>query len=104
MIIGAMVISNKNRYAVWPCAQIADTIAGDMDLVSAFPACASYADGSNLNQVSAVLASMDGDSAANAGAALHVSFGMAIWLATVIHAIGVEIYVSCFHHNNPGLH
>jgi hypothetical protein len=94
MIISATIISNKGHYAVWSCAKIAATISGNMDLVSAYPACASYADGSNLNQVSAVLADMDGASAANAGAALNVNFGMALWLASAIHAIGVEVYVS----------
>ena len=94
MIIGAIVISNKGHYIVWPCAKIADTIANDMDLVSAYPACASYAEGSNLNQVSAVLADMDGASAANVGAALNLNFGMALWLAFAIHAVGIEIYVS----------
>lgn len=81
---------------VWTCAKIAHTIGDNMDLVSAYPACASYADGSNLDQVSAVFADMDGMSAANAGAALDLNFGMALWLAFAIHAIGVEVYVS--HH------
>ncbi|KAJ4398910.1 hypothetical protein N0V91_009864 [Didymella pomorum] len=93
MIISAMIISNKGHYAVWPCAKIAATISKDMDLLSAYPACASYADGSNVDQVSAVLADMGGASAVNAGAALNVNFGMALWLAFVIHAVGIEVYL-----------
>lgn len=93
MIIAAMIISNKGHYIVWPCAKIAATISGYIGLVSAYPACASYADGSNLAQVSAILADMGGASAANAGAALNVNFGMALWLAFAIHAVGIEIYV-----------
>lgn len=93
MIISAMIISNKGHYAVWPCAKIAATISDDMELVSAYPACASYADGSNLDQASAVLADMGGASAVNAGAALNVNMGMALWLASAVHALGVEIYV-----------
>lgn len=89
-----MLMSNKGHYAVWSCAKIAATISKDMDLVLAYPACASYADGSNLDQVSAVLADMGGASAANAGAALNVNFGMALWLAFAVHAVGVEVYVS----------
>ena len=58
-----------------------------------YPACASYADGSDPNAVSAVLANMGGASAANAGAALNVNFGMALWLAFAIHAVGVEVYL-----------
>lgn len=94
MIISAMIISNKRHYAVWSCAKIAATISKNVDLVSAYPACVSYADHSNLDQVSAVLADMGGASADNAGAALDVNFGMALWLASAIHAVGVEIYAS----------
>ncbi|KAF2995208.1 hypothetical protein E8E13_001348 [Curvularia kusanoi] len=93
MIIGAMIISDKGRYVVWPCAKIADTVSADLDLVSAFPACAAYADGRDHDQVSVVLASMDGGSAANAGAALDMTFGMALWMAFALHAAGVEIYL-----------
>ncbi|KAF2625819.1 hypothetical protein BU25DRAFT_396650 [Macroventuria anomochaeta] len=93
MIIAAIVISNKGHHIVWPCAKIADTIADDMDLVSEYPACAAFVDGSNLNQVSAVLADMGGASAANAGAALDMNFGMALWLAFAVHALGIEIYL-----------
>lgn len=94
MIISAMIISNKGHYAVWSCAKIAATISEDVDLVFAYPACASYADGSNPDQVSAVLADMGGASGVNAGAALNLNFGMALWLAFALHAVGVEVYVS----------
>lgn len=93
MIVAATIISNKGYYIVWPCAKIADTIDAGMDLVSEYPACAAYANGSNLNQVSAVLADMDGSSSANAGAALNMNFGMALWLAFTLHALGIEVYV-----------
>lgn len=94
MIISAVIISNNGHYAVWSCAKIAATISKDTDLVSTYPACASFVDGSNLDQVSAVLADMGGSSPVNAGAALNLSFGMALWLAFAIHVVGVEVYVS----------
>lgn len=103
MIIAAVIISDKGHYIVWPCAKIAATISGDIDLVFAYPACASYVDSSNLNQVSAVLADINGTSAANAGAALNVNFGMALWLAFAVHAVGVEIYVSHFIHHTADM-
>lgn len=96
MIIAAMIISGKGHYVVWSCAKLAYTLDGDVDLVAAYPACASFADGSNVNQVAAVLADMNGASGANVGAAINTGSGMAMWLATSIHAIGVEIYVSWF--------
>jgi hypothetical protein len=94
MIIAAAVVSKKGFYIVWPCAKIAATLTEGMNLVAEYPACASYADGSNLDQVSAVLADLGGGSSVNAGAALNVSFGMALWLAFAVHALGIEIYVS----------
>lgn len=33
-------------------------------------------------------------SEAGSGATLNLNFGMALWLALSLHAIGVEIYVS----------
>ncbi|KAF2624932.1 hypothetical protein BU25DRAFT_493254 [Macroventuria anomochaeta] len=84
---------DKGHYIVWPWAKIAHTIADDMDLVAEYSACASYADGSDPTKVSAVLADINGDaSAANAGAALDVNFGMALWLAFAVHAVGIEVY------------
>ena len=98
MIVAAIVTSNQDYYIVWSCAKIASTIT-DNSLLVAFPSCASYVDGSNLEQVAPVSANMAGGAAANAGAALSISFGAALWLAFNIHAFGVEIYVSklfCF--------
>lgn len=94
MIIAATIISNQGQYIVWPCVKIANTMPDGMNLVSEYPACASYADGSNLDQVSAVLADINGGTAVNAGAALNMTFGMALWLSFVLHALGIEIYVS----------
>jgi hypothetical protein len=91
MIIAAIIISGKDHYIVWSCAKIASTIAPDIDLIAAYPACASYADNTNPEQVSAVLADIDGTSTASAGTALNANFGIAVWLATSIHALSDRI-------------
>lgn len=98
MILSAVITSDRGYYIVWPCAKIVSTLPGKSlaILVQDFPACASYANGSNLEQVAAVSAGFSG-SAANVGAALNVSFGAALWLAFNIHALGVEVYVSSEH-------
>lgn len=94
LIIGAMIITNLDYYTVWPCAKIEATIDSDVDLVSSYPACASYANGSYPEQVSAVAAKLGGGGdSANAGAALNMNFGMALWLALMLHAIGIEVYL-----------
>jgi hypothetical protein len=91
MVIIAKLTSDRDYHLVWSCAKIASTLT-DQSLLQDYPSCASYADGSNLAQLSPV--SLDlGGSNANVGAALDVSFGAALWLAFNIHALGIEIYV-----------
>jgi hypothetical protein len=98
MILATIIISSSGEYyAVWTCAKIEATLPKPSMLLSKYPACAAYADGTNLNEVAAVKADLGGDTGANAGAALGMSFGMALWLAVAIHAIGVEIYVRHLH-------
>lgn len=93
MIIATMIVSDKGYYAVWPCAKIEATLKDTSMLLDTYPACASYANGRNPNQVSAVEATFGAGGAPNTGAALNITFGMALWLATAIHAIGVEVYL-----------
>lgn len=96
MILATVIISRSGDYfAVWPCAKIESTLPDTSMLLSNYPGCAAYVDGTNVNELAIVKADLGGDTGANAGAALSMSFGMALWLSTVIHAIGVEVYVSC---------
>ena len=59
-----------------------------------YPACASYLNGTDVGQEAVVHADFGGDVSTELGAALNMSFGMALWLALALHAVGVEIYVS----------
>lgn len=93
MIIATMIISKKGYWVVWSCAKIEATLGDTSSWLDTYPACASYANGKNLDQVSAVEANFGSGGAATTGAALNVSFGMALWLATAIHAVGVEMYL-----------
>ena len=93
MVVIATLTSNRDYHIVWSCAKIASTLLDQSLLVQGYPLCASYADGSNLDQVSPVSLDFSG-SDANIGAALDVSFGVALWLAFNIHALGIEVYVS----------
>lgn len=95
LIIAAQIISDKGYYAVWPCAQIEATLHNKANWLDTYPSCTSYANGTNLDQVSAVAASFGRGGEPNAGAALDINFGMALWLALAIHAVGVEIYLQC---------
>jgi hypothetical protein len=99
MVLAAKITSGKGYYMVWTCAKIASTLTNNATLLlDDFPSCASYVDGSNLDQVSVVAADFNGK-AANVGAALNMSFGMGLWLSLCLHALGVEIYVSQFPDN-----
>ena len=60
--------------------------------VAAYPECASYFDGTSPFQQAAVHAKFGG-SGTEIGAALNMCFGMALWVALAMHAIGVEVYV-----------
>jgi hypothetical protein len=92
MVIIATLTSNQDYHIVWSCAKIASTLMDRSLLLQDYPSCASYANGSNLEQL--VPVSIDfGGTEANIGAALDVSFGAALWLAFNIHVLGVEIYV-----------
>jgi len=94
MILATVIISKSGGYyAVWPCAKIESTLSDTSTLLSSYPGCAAYVNGTNLNELAIVKADLGGEGGANIGAALSMSFGMALWLSTAIHAIGVEVYV-----------
>ncbi|USP80339.1 uncharacterized protein yc1106_07613 [Curvularia clavata] len=92
-IISAKIIASQGYYVVWTCAKIAATISEDVDLLTSYPSCANYVDGTNPNAVSSVAATFGAGDTASIGATLNVVFGMAIWLSLALHAVGVEIYL-----------
>ena len=95
MIISAQIISAAGDFwSVQNCAKLLDVIGDAQTLVEQYPSCSSLIDDGNLKAVAAVNANFGG-STAELMSALNISFGMAGWLATSLHAIGVEVYVSC---------
>lgn len=97
LLISASIIPSINSYYMsWPCAKIAfvlDTYP-DADIISAYPSCAAFFDGTDVQQEAVVRADFNGAHVTEIGAALDMSFGSALWIATVLHVICVEIYVS----------
>ena len=89
MIIAAMIISTGDPlYAVFSCDKLASFYEDDREgLLENYPMCES------MDKSAAVEATMMDGGGENVAAALNVTFGMALWLAMAIHAIGVEIYV-----------
>lgn len=94
MIISAQIISVAvNFWSVQNCAKLLDVIGDAQALVEQYPSCSSLVNDGNLKAIAAVNANFGG-SAVELMSAMNVSFGMAGWLATSLHAIGVEVYVS----------
>lgn len=89
MISAASIISLWGPfYKAYQCDKVASFYDTNKDLLAAYPAC------SSSSAWVAVKADMNGTSGVNAAAALNLSFGMSVWLALALHAIGVELYVS----------
>jgi len=57
-----------------------------------YPGCLSYMNGTSPNQNVVVHANQNG-TPEQVAASLDMSFGMTLWLAFVLHAVGIEIYV-----------
>lgn len=71
---------------VWKCEQLADVFTATQRVVTdVYPACG------NLSSSVVVPAHLEEEE--NIGSCLRLSFGGSLWMAIVVHAIGVEIYV-----------
>ena len=88
MVLSAMIISRYgNYYIAMPCKQI-DSMPGGNS--SVYPACVADPDGQTA--VNAQFNTPQGIE--QVSAAMQTSFGMAGWLALILHAVGVEIYLA----------
>ena len=90
MFLSALVISSAKAgpyYDAMPCDKIASFYTSNAELLQNYPNCTSP------ENWAPVRASLNAGSAANAAAALDITFGMALWLALLIHALGIEVYL-----------
>ncbi|KAK8072136.1 hypothetical protein PG996_005484 [Apiospora saccharicola] len=87
-------------YYAMPCGKVAFTVGSDDLTLALYPACASYFNGTKPNQWTMVTANFAGTDVAQIAAALDITAGMALWLAFIIHAVGIEIYI----HLTPAEH
>ncbi|KAG9024881.1 hypothetical protein FRB95_010942 [Tulasnella sp. JGI-2019a] len=96
LIISREIISSVGGYySMWTCAEVQflqNRGQGVPIFTQTYPACANN-DGTDPSLVHvAVRASMNAYPI-NFGAAVRETFGMALWIAIVIHVLGVEIYI-----------
>lgn len=80
-------------WAIRQCAQV-DYTLGETRTRKQYPDCDAFYSGEDPNKVTLIKATMSG--AMSAGATLGLAFGPALWLALILHAIGIEVYVG-FH-------
>ena len=92
MIISALIISKIDTYnTVRSCAEIASIYGSSQPDYDIYPRC----NGSTnpTRELVIVHASFANGRKEEIGASLGVSFGMAMWLALILHLVGVEIYL-----------
>jgi len=104
MLIARSVISRVGTYySVWRCDEMLYLFTDTAAAQELYPQC--FGPGVNVSKVSvAVHASLDG-TVLNVASAVRVTMGMALWVATIIHIIGVEIYIrktESLNHNRYG--
>ena len=92
---GAAIISSLSTYqTVWSCAQIAYTWKfneQEGDFLDTYPMCR---DSTNASAIYVPInADMNSENIIEQGAILEMTFGMAVWMALLLHGIGVEIYL-----------
>lgn len=89
----ATIISGTGEYwAVRQCAQV-DYTLGENRTRENYPDCDAFYSSKDPLKQTLVKATMDSDDI-TAEATLGLAFGPALWLAFVLHAIRIEIYVS----------
>ncbi|KAK4556838.1 hypothetical protein LTR86_005818 [Recurvomyces mirabilis] len=93
MIISANIFGSMHAFfAVYPCEQI-NFVMGEQGTLKFYPGCASYYDGSAMDQKVRVRPNFNGTDPMEIAASLGVAFGTAGWLAFVIHAVIIEVYL-----------
>ncbi|KAL1615749.1 hypothetical protein SLS56_011704 [Neofusicoccum ribis] len=94
LIITAVIVgTQKNYYTARPCYQLDYIFKTREATLQHYPECIPFYNGTSPGQMVVVNAKM-GSTAAEASAALGISFGMSMWLALALHAIGVELQLT----------
>ena len=95
-LISAVIVSAVREYRnVWPCEVIDWTWKsyGADNYLEAYPQCANQS-GPNAGFVLVLANIFSRDDAAEVGAGFQVPVGAVFWIALVLHAVGVEIYLA----------
>ncbi|CAJ2501359.1 Uu.00g042120.m01.CDS01 [Anthostomella pinea] len=93
-IIAVSVPKATTLYYALPCDKLNWLLGDQSRTLSLYPECQSFFSGENPSQHASVRQSFtNAHSVAEVTAAMNASFGMAIWLAWLIHIFGAELYL-----------
>ncbi|KAG8778821.1 hypothetical protein FRC12_024809 [Ceratobasidium sp. 428] len=93
MLITAQVLSAIGQYhTLWTCDEVQYVLKDPNDLAEQYPGCVNGQAGGFVG------VPVKWSTALPIGSALRASFGAALWVAFLIHAVGIEIYI----HLTPG--
>ncbi|KAL8870836.1 MAG: hypothetical protein Q9174_003210 [Haloplaca sp. 1 TL-2023] len=92
MIISALIISKLPDYnTIMTCGELGSMYDSVQEMYSFYPQCG--LEESTADTLVIVKATFGNGQVEQIGASLRMSFGMALWMALFLHAVGVEIYL-----------
>ncbi|KXJ87104.1 hypothetical protein Micbo1qcDRAFT_218379 [Microdochium bolleyi] len=95
-ILIAIILSKTGTYYYsQPCAKVAWALNDDTQMRSTYPQCAGFLDGSDPDQQVSVRATFVApQNVAEVMSVLNMTFGTAMILGFLLHALGVELYLA----------
>ncbi|CAE6448992.1 unnamed protein product [Rhizoctonia solani] len=93
-LLSAQVITAINTYySVWMCSEVGYVLKSADALTQGFPQCATPHALSSPNKVYVAVHASWKEGELGQGSAIRASYGMALWIAIILHEVGIEIYL-----------
>ena len=93
MILSVIIASKMSTYhSTMSCGQLYSIYDSPNPVNELYPACARL--GASVDDVIVVPANFSSGEPEQIAASFHISFGMAMWMAIILHLVGVEIYLA----------
>lgn len=93
-LLSAQVITAINSYyAIWQCAEIGYVLKTPQALAQAFPQCGTPDALANPNAIHTAVHASWKEGPLGRASASRASFGMALWVAMILHCLGIEFYL-----------
>ncbi|KAB5590032.1 hypothetical protein CTheo_6527 [Ceratobasidium theobromae] len=93
-LISSQIITIINSYySLWQCAEIGYVLKSASTLAQQFPQCATPAALENPGSVYVAVHSSWKEGDLGQGSAMRASYGMALWIAMILHCVGIEFYL-----------